>query len=331
MKRYLRNIFFFSLPLVSIIIGYYVISDPFMTIRLYDDYWPQYGRQCHNDVVRAVRLMDKYDDSLHYNSFIIGNSRSDFYYVDDWKQYLREDASCFHFNQSADDLYGTLQRIRYLYNRFHRIDNLLIIVDADYLRDMSKHTGHLYRIPAVVTGNPLDEIVFRIEEMRAFYNLDFQKSWIRGEVPNSNNGTTSYNPYLNEVYKDAAEKHITTMSIQEYNETLSSELRLYQRSRLDSVAPRAIFERQEAALKEIAEYVKKGDTEVKIIVSPLYDQIKINPEDIKILKTIYGESNVWDFSGINKYTDNVKNYYENSHYRPMLCRELLRVIYEEMK
>lgn len=302
-----------------------------MTIHKYEDYCPQYGKQCLNDVFRAIRLMDKYDDSLHYNSFILGNSRSDFYYIEDWKQYLNKDASCFHFGQSSDDLYGTLQRIRYLYKRFHRVDNLLIVVDADYIKDMSKHTGHLYRTPAVVTGNPIDEIMFRYEEMSAFYNREYQKHWIRGHVLNSNEGTTSLNPYLNEIYKDAAEENIKLMSEQEYHESLSPDLRFYERSEEDSISPRVIMEDQEVAFREIAEYAKKGNTNVKIIVSPLYDQIRINPEDINILKTLNEESNVYDFSGINEYTNNVKNYYENSHYRPVLCRELLRVIYGEKK
>ena len=64
-----------------------------------------------------------------------------------------------------------------------------------------------------------------------------------------------------------------------------------------------------------------------MIISPNYNQININPADIEILKNIFKEKNVFDFSGVNEYTNDIHNYYEKGHYRPILGAQLLQKVY----
>ena len=82
-------------------------------------------------------------------------------------------------------------------------------------------------------------------------------------------------------------------------------------------------------LYKIKSLIDESKTNCKIIISPLYNQIKFNPEDLIILQNIFGTNNVYDFSGINEYTNNTLNYYENSHYRPILCDQILSIIYKD--
>ena len=77
----------------------------------------------------------------------------------------------------------------------------------------------------------------------------------------------------------------------------------------------------------MAEVFQTHHTNCKIIISPEYKQIRLNPADVEQLKEIFGAENVYDFSGINKYTNNIRNYYEGSHYRPCLGRQLLDSVY----
>ena len=65
---------------------------------------------------------------------------------------------------------------------------------------------------------------------------------------------------------------------------------------------RFLWETQTELLKEIDQICRKHNTSVKIIISPDYNQISINPADVEILKDIFGYENVFDFSGINEYT-----------------------------
>ena len=90
---------------------------------------------------------------------------------------------------------------------------------------------------------------------------------------------------------------------------------------------RFLWETQTELLKEIDQICRKHNTSVKIIISPDYNQISINPSDVEILKDIFGYENVFDFSGINEYTNDIHNYYEKGHYRPILGARLLQKVY----
>ena len=83
------------------------------------------------------------------------------------------------------------------------------------------------------------------------------------------------------------------------------------------------------SLKGIRELFDKHHTNYRIVVSPLYDQIKLNPKDYKILCEIFGSQYVYDFSGVNNWTEDYHNYYEPSHYLPSVASEIMKQIYSE--
>lgn len=324
MKLFLRNILLFFLPFILMIV-FYIIYDPFMLYWHYDNLYEESNvKKCSNDAYRGIRWMKQYNDSMHYNSFIIGSSRSDFYYVEEWKKYIGQDAACFHFNQSGDNLLGTLQRVRYLYKRYDKIDNLLLIMDYAYLADMHPHKGHLFRQPWQVTKE-CDFVAFNLEFVSAMYSIDYLALiWGGGRQKKP---YYYYIPQYNELHKDGAEQLLET-NPSEYYQTLSWDLRLYERFGKDSISAPVIGIEQLWALNELHDLMEAGKTKYKIIISPLYDQISMSPTDIAILNEIFGKENVFDFSGINDYTNDVTNYYECSHYRPKLCNQILKIIYD---
>ncbi len=82
-------------------------------------------------------------------------------------------------------------------------------------------------------------------------------------------------------------------------------------------------------LNEIIDVFRKQKTEYKIIISPAYDQLKLAPQDKIQLENIFGKENVYDFAGINPITNNYRNYYEHSHYRPHVTKHILSEIYKK--
>jgi hypothetical protein len=95
-----------------------------------------------------------------------------------------------------------------------------------------------------------------------------------------------------------------------------------------SAFSQVLREKQINLLQEIKWICRKHDTDVKIIISPDYLQVNINPADVKTLKRFFGKRNVFDFTGINEYTEDIHNYYEPGHYRPALGKRLMEKIYE---
>lgn len=325
MKRFIRNIILIFIP-AFLLLAWYIIDDPFMMYWHYDNLC-EYGqrKQCINVAYRGIRWMDQYDDSMHYNSFIIGSSRSHFYYVEYWKKYLSDDASCFHFGQSSDNLLGGLQRVKYLYKRFERIDNILIVMDEEYLRDMKPRTGLLYRQPWQVTEEN-DFFAFNRECILAFFSLEYQKR-VWGLSKEENELHYYYIPEYNELHKDGAEELLES-DPDKYYEIINKDSVFYERSGRVSIAEQVIHEEQKRALNELSALLKNHNTDYRIIISPLYNQISLNPVDVRYIQDVFGVDKVYDFSGINEYTNNVTNYYEDSHYRPKLCRQILKCIYQ---
>ena len=80
-------------------------------------------------------------------------------------------------------------------------------------------------------------------------------------------------------------------------------------------------------MKRIAEIVQAAGAQVRVVISPLYNQIKFSPRDLSILNNLFGEGVVYDFSGINPLTKSYTGYYEQSHYRPKLAKAVLDSLY----
>jgi hypothetical protein len=82
-------------------------------------------------------------------------------------------------------------------------------------------------------------------------------------------------------------------------------------------------------LSDILRIFKKHNTSYKLVISPLYNTPKFNSKDFQTLVSIFGSENVFDFSGNNQITTNHRNYYERSHYRPEVGKEIFQIIYSK--
>jgi hypothetical protein len=83
----------------------------------------------------------------------------------------------------------------------------------------------------------------------------------------------------------------------------------------------------EEMLADLARMLRDGGTRVRVVVSPLYDEMRIASADREALERVFGVENVCDFSGVNEWTESSHNYYEESHYRPHVARDAMRMAY----
>jgi hypothetical protein len=80
-------------------------------------------------------------------------------------------------------------------------------------------------------------------------------------------------------------------------------------------------------LKIIKNIFKKHNTKYAIIISPAYDQLEMEKSQIQLLEEIFGEENIYNFSGKNEFTESIYNFYEDSHYRPNIANRIMELIY----
>lgn len=341
MKKFLINIIGFALisvmPLLILLIPYLSL-DPFKVIKAYGTFYNpnvKGSAGLNRAYIRTIIFLKNCKKTnTTYNSFIFGNSRSMFYQVSDWKKHLSPESNCYHFNAPGEALWALNKKIEFLDNQGLEIKNALLILDYAILTQDNPKSGHL-DITTPVLGNNSNIIDFHLTLLRAFLSpkflyafIDFRTSGAAKPYMKKNNifcdAPINYASDTNEVRWDYSEDLIRK-NLYYTPERLSV---FNDRDTIQSYSSVSIEENQKVIFSNIHRIFKKHNTKVKIAISPSYDQIKLNKADLSYLKYLFGRENVYDFSGINEFTNDYRNYYDQWHYRPHVSREIIEEIYK---
>ncbi len=331
-KKFISKVIILATPIL-IVVGLYLIFDPFKVLHNYKSYYesgkPNYVI-LNRDFVCVETLKDYYS-VYKYDSYIFGNSRSLFYEVRNWQKYIHSDG-CFHFDASEESIFGINRKIQYLHKKGIIIKNALIVLDHGILEKTSDSKGILFmKHPALSGSNFLD---FQMEYFKGYFDYKFLVPYFDLKF------SKKYKPYMSDVlHSDSSEYELKYNEIR--NPALESKINknpddyylknksvFYLRDTIQKIGQVVIKKEQQKLLTEIIKIFKQNNTDYKIVISPLYDQIKLNPEDLKYLCNVFGKENVFDFSGRNQITNNIYNYYEYSHYRPLVASFIMSEIYE---
>ena len=182
-----------------------------------------------------------------------------------------------------------------------------------------------------------NKILFQLEYLKTFFTPKFLYAYLDFRISNKvkeymkndyllNDIPLSYNLKGNEIKFTEFENNIKLNPTIFYNNTKMQVF--YKRDSNQVISKKVIETEQLKLLTEIQEVFKENKTNCKIVISPLYNQIKINEADVVLLKRIFGDMNVFDFSGINTITNDYHNYYESSHYRPHITNLIMQEIYK---
>jgi hypothetical protein len=339
MKKFISKLFRFSLigltPLT--IVGIlYIALDPFKVLYDYESFYDPNANAMvtlDQDYVSTTTFI-KNSKNINYNSFSFGNSRSIFYQISDWEKHLNENATCYHFDASGEALWAINKKVEYIDKKGTNIENMLLVLDYSTLIQDKPKSGHLGIIsPALVDNSNI--IGFHKTFFLAFLSPKFFYAFMDYKLSNQ------FKPYMKRGFLLDDRKrnydNVTNELRFDYLENMIHENKYYTPERLsifydrDTTIQRfsqvCILKNQMSILSNILTITKKNNTEIKIIINPLYDQLKLNKKDLEYLKTLFGYENVYDFSGINKFTNDYRNYYETSHYRPHVTSEILSIVY----
>ena len=328
--RVLVRVALFGLPFVLSAVPY-VVLDPFKVLYTYDSYYEPGDPVMLNRDFVSTQIFLKTNPTRHYDSFILGSSRSLSFRCLDWGPIVGSDR-CFHYDAIGDNLFGILGKLRLLDREHVAIRNALLVLDIDVLRETANQRGHMHIASPPVSGGSTLE--FQFVFLRAFYDnlffvkyLDYRRSGI-------------LKPYMQDVLvppatEPVAETNDVLLTVPD-QELARSEERYYQVRRAlfasrpatpDHDPQRAVFEPGRRILEEIKAMFTRHATRYRVVSSPLYDQVRLHPHDLAVLAEVFGAQNVYDFSGINPITADFHNYYERTHFRPAVGRAILAQIY----
>lgn len=324
--RFVRKLVLFAIPFWALI-ALYVHDDPFMVLRQYNLYDSDVLLNEHHV---GWQIYQNHKDSMHFNSFILGNSCTMAFRCAEWEKYLAP-------GDHAIRLFGNGESIKAISLKLHALDhegaaikNVLIILDRTSLSRFNLMNGYSNILPAAISGrNPF---TVQLEFLQGFTMPDFLFPYLKYRITGSvEPGMKHMNPYgrirdpKNNDAFNPREKLIEQEG-EKYWENRKKEFP--ERDGTVALAEPALFQRQRMVLDEIKEVLHRHGTSVRILISPDYNQKELHPDDRKILQSIFGKENVYDFSGINEFTKDYHNYYEAGHYRPLLGNKLLERIYK---
>lgn len=330
MTRFIKYITAFTFPFI-LLLCLYILCDPFKVIWHYDNYHCNTGGALNRNFVSTMNYLNK-KDKYHYDSFIFGNSRSLFYMIDDWRNYIPTESKCYHFSESGGSIHGVLYKLRLIDSLQENINNALFVIDHALLSGLEQD-GAVFMMPPVLTNNE-NLLKFHRENALQWFNPRFFFYWIKFKL------TGKYEQDMEQyIAKGSNYKYYNPITNEEPNHVQDSLIAIgayYDKKRLEvfedkqhpKVSEELLNDKEKIrSIKEMKRILAKHRTSFKIIISPLYDQVKINPKDLQFLRTVFGNDNVYDFSGVNKYTSDYHNYYEDSHYRKEIASEIMHYIY----
>lgn len=271
--------------------------------------------------------------SQNIDSFILGSSRTLGFNPKDWQTYLPTNSIAFSFDSSAENYEGIYQKLLYLEDSNTKMKNVLIVLCPDtFFEESQEH--YLFRKHYLLSGESY--IDYHITFFRAFYNpklvLSLFKYLFESESEKSRNilfrssSRITYDKMNNHIELIGIQQRIQTDSVS-YYQSLEKEFSQALSISKSEYKPR-IGREILSKLIEIQSILDNSETDYKVVISPLWSKLKIHPDDLKVINSIFKAENVFDFSGKNQFTSNQSNYYESSHFKESVGKKILKIIYK---
>ncbi len=333
MNKFILKLLLFIIPFITALLSLIYI-DTFRLFRSYDSYYKDNIVTLNRGLVTA-RTYSKYRDKEKYNSFIFGSSRSLAFKCQEWVKYLKNDATPFHFDGSGDGIYAVSKKVQFIEEQGDSIKNALLIIDRDFLISTKNNEGHIFILPPEISKE--SKLIYYFTFFRAQIYFKFLIAYIDYSMFKTQRDymgvllrTDEYPHKINDINCDmwySYDVHIKKDSLKYYNQLIDKGV-FYNRPILkhDSCD---ITNPEISQLKQIKELFIRHNTKYIIVISPVYDMIHMEKEQLKLLYQIFGEENVYNFSGKNKFTEHISNYYDESHYKPPVANEILKIIYSD--
>lgn len=331
MKRFIKRTILFFLPLAAIF-ATYIIFDPFRVLYPYTDYYKNTAVTLNRDYISTEIFLK--NRVLHkYNAFIFGSSRTGAFRTDEWKKYLPRTAKPFVFAASCENLDGIHAKIKLIDELKDDFQNVLLILDTDYSFS-ALPAGHLFvKHPRLTESSRLS---FHLVYVKAYFTNFFFLRFLDYKI------NRQYRPYMGHLLINYPIEIDTVTNdfylIEQESEQKNNPSEYYRKKRQffyprttsDKIVAGNLIDREAIhILKDIHRIFKKHQTKYKIVISPLYDQKALNKNDLSVLNEIFGDKNVFDYSGTNQYTETVHNYYEHIHYTTEVGNDILKTIYTD--
>ncbi len=317
MKKFIiRTSFFIGIPLLLVFVVY-LFADPFKTNSKFD----LSDVNTLNREYLSTELYLKNEKTQQYDSFIFGSSRGCGINTYKWRSYLPKGSKQFLFQAWGETITGIFQKIVFLDKRNVNIENAIILLDIP--TSFSK------------TQEPTTAIELKHYKLSGKSKLYFHSTLFMeflkpseivkaiGEIFNKLPNKINFDTLSNDWNKSS---RFNWAEMPEQDSTLNK-IRFGKRPKTEKQARKLINPEFEDLLIQIASLFRKHQTNFKIIITPAYNQLGINPSDLALLEKIFSQENVFDYSGKNLLTEDKYNFSDINHFDEIVGWKMLEEIY----
>lgn len=330
MKRFIITIVCaVGIPLV-ILMGLYWWTDPFRCLHPFDIN----NTDATNREYLSTELFLHNKDSIHYDSYIFASSKGGGLNTYQWKQYLGGDAQPFLFQAWGETLTGEYLKLKYLDESGLSIRNAIVLLDipGSFINEQLPHKAlsmkHFLFTDGTRWGYNAVQFFNYIQKpgiwVNSIINRNKREAYCADPITNDWNRSNSYD------YCDIPEQDSLKQCSPNTRNSLFERIR--GRSIDDiSVSSPLIGKDMEMMLCEMKAIFEKHHTNYVVILSPAicFENPSVNPDDLTILRRIFGVDNVYDYTGVNPYTTDVNDYSDPGHFGRRVGWLILRDIYEK--
>ena len=317
MKKFVLRTLIAVLPIL-LFIALYAFVDPFHIVSPITR--DANGRDSvmvgNNAGFASVETYLLYDNKYHYDSFILGSSMSQNFKASYWKPYLDSTASILHFDASSETLSGIINKMRFLNKHSTTIKNALIVIETEMLGRQPVDDDILF-IQHPATSGERNWFKFHLLHLNAFRDITQVKYALFPER------------YKAEMHQKKMITNIAPNRIAHLNEMFYGEI---DSVILPSAAQYSIDEQVELQLKQIKSILDSNNTNYIIIIPPCNNRPQLSDQDLWVMKSIFGEDKVHNFSNHPDFVFNERVYYDNlGHLISAKCKILLDSAYYEQQ
>ena len=308
---------FIAIPIL-LLLGVYLITDPYKTIRPFS---LEYFDDTNRDYLSSELFLMNYPVQ-QYDSYILGSSKCGGINTYHWKNYLPEGSNQFLFQAWGETITGIEQKLNYIDEQGYRINNALILIDIpdSFAKDQTP-------TKAMSIKHPIFSHQSRWEfECVLFYDFIQKPSqWIKAVLGYKNKTIpfVGFDPVSNDWDGSNRYRDLTVPPQKDSLKNCSQIVRQaflkeIQKSNPEDVlvSPALINEQFKNQLEHIKTIFEKQNTQYRIVISPsfCYTNPQINEDDLRILNQVFGSDLVFDYSGYNDLTSDYNNFSDPNHF-----------------
>jgi hypothetical protein len=255
-----------------------------------------------------------------------------YYHIDTWRTHVSGE-SFYHFDASGENLMGVERKLALLEKKGVKIKNALFVIDEDLLGGITNPQSIALIKHPILSGQ--SKLEFQLFMFKSYADMDFLSCYMKLLA------TGKYVPSMSKTMVNHILKYVDTTNEETFPTLEDAILRnedsfytarkdvFFKRTGIVTYSKACIDTARERRLKNMKRILDANNTNYKIVISPSYDQVSMNRKDLENLQAIFGANNVFDFSGINDFTNNVHNYYEQTHYRPFIAKRIMDSVYKQ--